>query len=82
MRAWLLLLVLTLAGGLVAGTLMGFDSGYVLISWGNYTLETSLWLYAGLTPVADAVLYTLAALSTWCCWAVTGVLTNGAPSAV
>lgn len=59
MRSWLLLLVLTLGGGLVAGTLMGFDSGYVLVSWGHYTLETSLWLFAGLTLLLMLVLYTL-----------------------
>ena len=59
MRVWILLLLLTLSAGLVVGTLMGFDSGYVLISWGRYTLETSLWMYIGLTLILMLFLYTL-----------------------
>jgi len=59
MRVWLLFLTLTLGIGLVAGTLMSVDSGYVLVSWGNYTLETSLWVYAGLTLLAMLLLYIL-----------------------
>lgn len=59
MRVWLLFLTLTLGIGLVAGTLMSVDSGYVLVSWGNYTLETSLWVYVGLTLLAMLLLYIL-----------------------
>lgn len=59
MRIWLLFLVLTLGIGLIAGTLMGLDSGYVLVSWQNYTLETSLWVYLALTLVVMLLVYIL-----------------------
>lgn len=59
MRVWLLFMVLTLGLGLTAGTLMSLDSGYVLISWKQYTLETSLWVYLGLTLLVTFVIYVL-----------------------
>lgn len=59
MRSWLLFLLLTVALGLIAGTVMGFDSGYVLLSWGNYVLETSLGLAAVLLLLGVFVLYML-----------------------
>lgn len=42
-------LVILIAGfllvGLVFGYLVSIDSGYVLFSWGNYTIETSFWFF-------------------------------------
>lgn len=63
MRMWLLFLLFTLAAGLVLGTLMSFDSGYVLISWGNYTLETNVWVYIGATVLVMLALYVLMRVS-------------------
>ncbi|WP_430460655.1 heme biosynthesis HemY N-terminal domain-containing protein [Thalassolituus sp. LLYu03] len=63
MRVWLLFLALTLALGLIAGTLMSLDSGYVLVSWRQYTLETSLWIYLLITLVAMMGIYLLMRVS-------------------
>ena len=42
-------LVILMAGfllvGLVFGYLVSIDSGYVLFSWGSYTVETSFWFF-------------------------------------
>lgn len=59
MRGWLLFLVITIALGLIAGTAMGFDSGYVLFSWGNYVVETSLGVAALLMILGMFTLYLL-----------------------
>lgn len=59
MRGWLLFLILTIALGLVAGAALGFDSGYVLLSWGDYVLETSLGIAALLVVLSVVVLYIL-----------------------
>ncbi|MCD8531877.1 MAG: hypothetical protein LRY66_11130, partial [Saccharospirillaceae bacterium] len=59
MRVWLLFLVLTLGLGLIAGTLVSLDAGYVLLSWRHYTLETSLWVFIGLMLVAMLLMYML-----------------------
>ena len=59
MRVWLLLLVVFLAVGLIAGTLMNIDTGYVLVSWHNYTLEMTLWVYLGMTMGLMLLLYVL-----------------------
>lgn len=59
MRIWILLLLLTLVAGLFIGTLVGFDNGYVLISWDKYSVETSLGLFLLATVMAVAILYVL-----------------------
>ncbi|MFY9178926.1 MAG: heme biosynthesis HemY N-terminal domain-containing protein [Venatoribacter sp.] len=59
MRTWLLLLFLTLIAGLFIGTLIGFDNGYVLISWDKYSVETSVGLFLLGTVIAVAILYVL-----------------------
>lgn len=42
-------LVILMAGFLLIGLLLGYmvslDSGYVLFSWANYTIETSFWFF-------------------------------------
>ena len=42
-------LVILMAGFLLVGLLLGYlvslDSGYVLFSWANYTIETSFWFF-------------------------------------
>ena len=42
-------LVILIAGfllvGLIFGYLISIDSGYVLFSWGSYTIETSFWFF-------------------------------------
>lgn len=63
MKTWLIFLLLTLAAGLVAGSWVNLDSGYVLISWHTYTVETTVWAFCLLVLVAMAVLYVLARLS-------------------
>ncbi|MDK2779198.1 MAG: heme biosynthesis protein HemY [Pseudomonadota bacterium] len=63
MRVWILFLILTLGIGLVAGTLMSSDAGYVLVSWGNYTIEMTLWVYLALTLLAMLALYLLLRVS-------------------
>ena len=63
MRVWLLLLVVFLAVGLIAGTLMNIDTGYVLVSWHNYTLEMTLWVYLGMTMGLMLLLYVLLRIS-------------------
>lgn len=57
MRIWLLFLLLTLAIGLLAGTLVNIDSGYVLLSWDTYTLETSLWFFLLILAATSVVVY-------------------------
>ncbi|WP_221793189.1 heme biosynthesis HemY N-terminal domain-containing protein [Oceanobacter mangrovi] len=45
MKRWLLFFVITLVVGLTLGSLTGQDPGYVLMSWGLYRIETSLWFF-------------------------------------
>ena len=59
MRVWLLLLIITLGLGLMIGTLVRMDTGYVLLSWNNYTVETNIWVYIGLTLLAMIAMYAL-----------------------
>ena len=59
MRVLLVLLIVTLAIGLIAGTLMSIDAGYVLVSWSHYTMETSVWIFIAMTLVAMGVFYAL-----------------------
>ena len=54
----IVLVALLLGVGVVA--LIETDPGYVLVSYGNYTLETSLW-------VGLLVLLLLLLLFIWCC---------------
>jgi HemY protein len=45
MKKLVILVSLFLLVGLVFGYLVSLDSGYVLFSWGSYTLETSFWFF-------------------------------------
>lgn len=53
----LLLFVIVLAGYL--GTLIARDPGYVLITYGEYSLQSSLWVLLGLIAVISMTLYVL-----------------------
>ncbi|WP_420588717.1 heme biosynthesis HemY N-terminal domain-containing protein [Bacterioplanoides sp.] len=59
MRIWLLFLLITLTVGLLIGTVINIDSGYVLLSWDVYTLETSLWFFLLILAAASAAVYLL-----------------------
>jgi HemY protein len=63
MKRWLLFFVITLLAGLGIGSLAGHDSGYVLMSWGNYSLETSLWFFALMLGLLVFVLYLVMRIS-------------------
>ena len=56
MIAWLVLLALALAAGGTLAALMLRDPGYVLISYSDATLETSLWFAVGVLLVLWLVL--------------------------
>jgi len=45
MKKLVILIALFLLVGLVFGYLVSISSGYVLFSWGNYTIETSFWFF-------------------------------------
>jgi len=45
MKRWLLFFVITMVVGLTLGSLSGQDPGYVMMSWGHYRVETSLWVF-------------------------------------
>ncbi len=45
MKKLVILIVGFLLVGLLFGYLVSLDSGYVLFSWANYTLETSFWFF-------------------------------------
>lgn len=59
MIVFLVLLILAVAIGAVLATLMVRDSGYVLISYGGATLETSLWFAIAAVVVLGLVIYAL-----------------------
>lgn len=59
MKTWFFLLLITLVVGVIAGTTMGIDSGYVLLSWDKYSIETSLSLWLLATVGFVLVLYFL-----------------------
>lgn len=59
MKTWFFLLIVTLVVGIMAGTTMGIDSGYVLLSWDKYSVETSLSLWLLATVAFVLVLYFL-----------------------
>ncbi len=59
MRRLLLVVMLMLLGGVGVIALIETDPGYVLVSYGNYTLETSLWVGLVLLFLFYLLLYTL-----------------------
>ena len=59
MIVFLVLLILAVAIGAVLATLMVRDPGYVLISYGGATLETSLWFAIAVVVVLGLVVYAL-----------------------
>ena len=63
MIVFLVLLILAVAVGAVLATLMVRDSGYVLISYGGATLETSLWFAIAAAVVLGFVVYALALMT-------------------
>ena len=46
MRRLFLIIVCVLVAGGTLGLLMNQDTGYVLLSYGNITLETSIWVFS------------------------------------
>jgi HemY protein len=54
-RWWLITVAALIAGGLL-GTMMLTDPGYVVVSWGDFAVETSLWF--GLLVLVGIVLAT------------------------
>ena len=44
MRFLLLVILLVLLGGAGLGTLINVDPGYVLLAWGDTSIEMSLWV--------------------------------------
>jgi HemY protein len=63
MRIWLLFLLVTVVTGLLLGSVVDIDSGYVLLSWDVYTLETSLWLFLLILAITTVALYILIRIS-------------------
>jgi HemY protein len=59
MRFWILVVLLVMLAGAWLGTLMQIDPGYVLLAWGETSVEMSLWLLL----VVVAVLFVLLLLS-------------------
>ncbi|MFK4753929.1 heme biosynthesis HemY N-terminal domain-containing protein [Oceanobacter antarcticus] len=59
MKRWLLFFVITLVVALGVGSLAGQDAGYVLLSWGHYSIETSLWFFLLLLGLMLVVVYFL-----------------------
>jgi HemY protein len=55
------LLMLLLAAGLAAA--IAYDAGYILIAFGRYTLETSVWVGAALLLAILVLMYLLVALT-------------------
>ena len=51
------LILFVAAAGLLAGAFYYIDAGYVLLSFYNYTLETSLWLFLVLLAGGLIALY-------------------------
>ena len=59
MRIIFLFLMVTALVGLLLGTVINIDSGYVLLSWDVYTLETSLWFFLMSLALACSATYIL-----------------------
>lgn len=63
MRILFLFLLLTAAIGLLIGVFFPVDSGYVLLSWDSYTLETSLWFFLLILAISSVAVYFVIRLS-------------------
>ncbi len=61
-RFWLALLVVVVLGGLL-GNLLVRDSGYVLVAYADWVVETSLWVALGLLAGAVTMLVAAVALA-------------------
>ena len=59
MRIIFLFLMVTALIGLLLGTVINIDSGYVLLSWDVYTLETSLWFFLMILALACSATFIL-----------------------
>lgn len=57
MRLIVLFLTLIAAGALAVGAFVYIDAGYVMLSWENYTVETSLWMFLVLGAIALLAVY-------------------------
>ena len=57
MRTLVFALVVFTVIGLTLGSLFGVDNGYLLISWGNYVIETNLGIALLLTAIGVFILY-------------------------
>lgn len=57
MRLIVLFLILIAAGALAVGAFVYIDAGYVMLSWENYTVETSLWMFLVLGAIALLAVY-------------------------
>ena len=57
MRQIVLFLILIAAGALAVGAFVYIDAGYVMLSWENYTVETSLWMFLVLGAIALLAVY-------------------------
>jgi HemY protein len=59
MRKTFILTLLALLLGVAAVALIQTDPGYLLVAYGNYTVETSLWVGLGLLLLLTLALYSL-----------------------
>jgi HemY protein len=57
-RSLLLLLVIVVLAGYL-GTLIARDPGYVLIAYGDYSMQTSLWVMLGIVLAGSLLFYAL-----------------------
>ena len=57
MRLIVLFLLLIAAGAIGVGAFVYIDAGYVMLSWENYTVETSLWMFLVLGAIALLAVY-------------------------
>ena len=57
MKRWFIASLVVLVGSVLLVSLIEYDPGYVLISFGNYTLETSVWIGLAAFLLLFAVVY-------------------------
>ncbi|OUX65147.1 MAG: hypothetical protein CBE36_06370 [Oceanospirillaceae bacterium TMED276] len=57
MRLIVLFLLLVAVGAVAVGAFVYIDAGYVMLSWENYTVETSLWMFLVLGAIALLAVY-------------------------
>lgn len=57
MRLIVLFLLLVAVGAIAVGAFVYIDAGYVMLSWENYTVETSLWMFLVLGAIALLAVY-------------------------